>query len=226
MSAKPQSPWLDDWLDLRLVDAPAEEIVAAGANGEFEAEGRLVVEHKTQVFGFSGCPTHDIGLRSICREWWHDVDHGVRFLQGAILQKSLDSRTETFTRIRVKRVDVIRLWGPDAIPGARPAAAPIAAPAPVLIASKAALAVRRAGAPTAADWAELEVALEREIEKVGPPHKGAEKGWRTKADVARWIVVRTGDDEPGPSALKENVTKMLNRIRAKRKTAGKSETWL
>jgi hypothetical protein len=60
------------------------------------------------------------------------------------------------------------------------------------------------------------VALEREIDKVGFPYENHEPGWRTIADVVRWIEVRPKDDEPGKTALKDNVGAMLKRIKAKK----------
>ena len=73
------------------------------------------------------------------------------------------------------------------------------------------------GAPQAADWPAIEEALSREIESVGFPDRNAEPGWRTQADVIRWVEERTGNAEPGRTALKDNVSKMLRRIRDGRK---------
>jgi hypothetical protein len=64
--------------------------------------------------------------------------------------------------------------------------------------------------------ASLEEELAREIEAVGFPNENAEDGWRTVADVVRWVEARVGEWEPGKTALKDNVTKMLERIRAAR----------
>jgi hypothetical protein len=75
------------------------------------------------------------------------------------------------------------------------------------------------GRPPAADWPALEEALEREIGCVGFPAKQGAPGWRTLADVVRWIEPLLGNDEPGKTALKQNVKKMLDRIRL-----GKLET--
>jgi hypothetical protein len=66
------------------------------------------------------------------------------------------------------------------------------------------------GAPPAADWPEIEKALEEEIRLVGFPSKDGPKGWRSKADVVRWVEEKlSNDEEPGKTALKENVNRML-----------------
>jgi hypothetical protein len=74
----------------------------------------------------------------------------------------------------------------------------------------------RSGRPPAADWPALEEALEREIDAVGFPERNGEPGWSRIADVLRWLELRTGKDNPGKTALKENAKKMLDRIRAKK----------
>jgi hypothetical protein len=73
----------------------------------------------------------------------------------------------------------------------------------------------RGGRPPAADWPAIEEALEHEIAAVGFPHENAEEGWRTNADVVKWVEARLGESEPGKTALKDNVGKMLVRIRAR-----------
>jgi len=78
----------------------------------------------------------------------------------------------------------------------------------------------KGGRPPAADWPAIEEELEREIAAVGFPHRNAEEGWRTIADVVKWIEPRLGKSEPSKTALKENVSKMIEPIRARR--AGKS----
>jgi hypothetical protein len=72
------------------------------------------------------------------------------------------------------------------------------------------------GRPPAADWLEIEKAVEAEIEKVGFPTRDGVPGWRYKADVVRFITPLLGTDEPGETALKKNVAAMLERIKAKR----------
>ena len=67
---------------------------------------------------------------------------------------------------------------------------------------------RRGGRPPAADWSELEVALNREIDHVGLPSRDGAPEWRTQADVIRWLEPKLGKDEPGKTALKENVRLM------------------
>jgi len=69
---------------------------------------------------------------------------------------------------------------------------------------------RPGGAPPAADWSAQ--ALRREIKAVGFPNRNAEPGWRTQADVIRWLEPLLGDAEPGITALKTNVKAMLDRI--------------
>jgi hypothetical protein len=69
------------------------------------------------------------------------------------------------------------------------------------------------GRPPAADWRALEEALSREIAEVGFPNRDGEPGWQKPADVIRWVEERTGDYEPGKTALKTNVKAMLDRIR-------------
>jgi hypothetical protein len=70
--------------------------------------------------------------------------------------------------------------------------------------------------PPAADWDALEVALEREIDAVGFPSKYGPPGWQSNADVVRWLEPYLGDYEPGKTALKDNVKRMLKNIRAKK----------
>ncbi len=73
----------------------------------------------------------------------------------------------------------------------------------------------KGGRPGAADWSALEEALCREIETVGLPERGGEPGWQTTADVIRWMEPKCGEYEPGKTALKENVSAMLGRARAR-----------
>ena len=68
---------------------------------------------------------------------------------------------------------------------------------------------RGAGALPAADWPAIEEALNQEIDAVGLPRRDGVPGWRTTADVISWVEKLTGTDEPGKSALKYHVAKML-----------------
>jgi hypothetical protein len=61
----------------------------------------------------------------------------------------------------------------------------------------------KGGRPFAADWPAIEEALEREINLVGFPNKGAGEGWRTAADVAQWVRGHLDDASPGPTAERE-----------------------
>jgi hypothetical protein len=70
------------------------------------------------------------------------------------------------------------------------------------------------GRPPAADWMEIQKALEREIELVGFPERSGAPGWRSQADVIQFIRPMLGDDEPSITALKENTKAMLERIKA------------
>lgn len=72
------------------------------------------------------------------------------------------------------------------------------------------------GRPPAADWFEIEKRVAAEIEKVGFPSRDGVPGWRYKADVVRFIRPLLGDDEPGETALKENVAAMLERLQSKK----------
>jgi hypothetical protein len=74
------------------------------------------------------------------------------------------------------------------------------------------------GRPPAADWTAIEEALEREIREVGFPGPEHEPGWRTQADVVRWVEQICGNAEPGKTTLKDNTKSMLERIKVK--TAG------
>lgn len=66
-----------------------------------------------------------------------------------------------------------------------------------------------------ADWPEYERLLRSEILQVGYPMKTGAPGWRTIADVCRWIAERLADDEnPGPTTIRENVRVMLARIKS------------
>jgi hypothetical protein len=69
----------------------------------------------------------------------------------------------------------------------------------------------KGGRPPAADWSAIEEALNKEIDLVGLPCKHGSPDWRTLADVIRWVEKLTGTDEPGKSALKDNVAKMLRK---------------
>jgi hypothetical protein len=71
------------------------------------------------------------------------------------------------------------------------------------------------GRPPAADWGEIEKALEREIKTVGFPDRSGAPGWRFQADVIKFIEPLLGEDEPGKTALKENVKAMLDRIKSR-----------
>jgi hypothetical protein len=77
---------------------------------------------------------------------------------------------------------------------------------------------RKGGRPPAADWVALEVALNEEIDLVGLPRRDGVPGWRTIADAVKWIEKRTGDDNPGKTALKENVGAMIRRATTARKS--------
>jgi hypothetical protein len=74
----------------------------------------------------------------------------------------------------------------------------------------------RGGKPPAADWPALQEALEREIDLVGLPRKDGPPGWRTTADVVHWLEERTGEDNPGKTALKDNAKRMLENIRERK----------
>jgi hypothetical protein len=67
------------------------------------------------------------------------------------------------------------------------------------------------GRPPAADWPAIEEALNEEIDAAGLPRRDGVPGWRTTADIVKWVAARTDGDEPGKSALKDNVAKMLKR---------------
>lgn len=73
------------------------------------------------------------------------------------------------------------------------------------------------GRSLAADWPEYEKALRAEIALVGLPTKAGTAGWRTQADVCRWIEGRLADDEnPSPTTIKDNVRSMLSSIKAEK----------
>jgi hypothetical protein len=69
------------------------------------------------------------------------------------------------------------------------------------------------GRPFAADWLAIRERVKDEIKLVGFPDKKGTPGWRSQADVVRFIEELTGDDNPGKTALKENAKKMLADIR-------------
>jgi hypothetical protein len=69
--------------------------------------------------------------------------------------------------------------------------------------------IARGGRPPAADWAEIKKAYREEVEKVGLPNIDHESGWRTQADVERWIAAHTGEYEPGKTALRENTKRIM-----------------
>jgi hypothetical protein len=71
----------------------------------------------------------------------------------------------------------------------------------------------KGGAPPAADWPAIEERLAQEIADVGFPHRGGAPGWRFAADVERYVEGLTGDAEPGRSAVKANVRRMLSNIK-------------
>lgn len=73
------------------------------------------------------------------------------------------------------------------------------------------------GRSTAADWPAIEQALECEINLVGFPDRAGAPGWQYKADVIRFVRPLLDDDsEPAEQTLKENVSRMLERIRARK----------
>ena len=74
--------------------------------------------------------------------------------------------------------------------------------------------IARGGRPPAADWAELKKAYRQEVELVGPPSRDHEPGWQSQADVERWIAARTGEFEPGKTALKVNTKRIMNEVEA------------
>ena len=74
----------------------------------------------------------------------------------------------------------------------------------------------KGGRPAAADWPEIRKALWRELDLVGPPHKDGPPGWQYYSDVERWVLERTGDCEPGKTALKENTKRMVDDWRKKK----------
>jgi hypothetical protein len=70
---------------------------------------------------------------------------------------------------------------------------------------------RKGGRPPAADWDEIEKALNKEIDLVGLPLPNGVPGWRTITDAIKWVEELTGKDTPGKTALKENVGAMIQR---------------
>jgi hypothetical protein len=68
----------------------------------------------------------------------------------------------------------------------------------------------KGGRPAAADWSEIQKALWDELDLVGPPRRDGPPGWQSYADVERWVMERTGDREPGKTALKENTKRMID----------------
>jgi hypothetical protein len=84
------------------------------------------------------------------------------------------------------------------------------------------LAAKKMGRPIAADWPAIKEKLKAEIEAVGFPDKNGAPGWRTKADVVRFIYPLLGDDEPGRTSLSTNATRMLAELREE--MAEKSES--
>jgi hypothetical protein len=84
------------------------------------------------------------------------------------------------------------------------------------------LAAKKMGRPPAADWPAIKVRLKAEIEAVGFPDNNGAPGWRTKADVVKFIEPLLGEDEPGRTSLFANVTRMLAELREE--MAEKSES--
>jgi hypothetical protein len=71
---------------------------------------------------------------------------------------------------------------------------------------------RSGGRPPSADWSAHEEAYNREVDAVGLPTKDGVPGWRSQADVIRWLEPRLADDEnPGKTSLKKRVGEMMLR---------------
>jgi hypothetical protein len=68
------------------------------------------------------------------------------------------------------------------------------------------------GRPFAADWAALEERVRAEIDIVGFPDRNGAPGWQKQADVVKFLEPHCGHYEPGKSALKDNVKRMLKKI--------------
>jgi hypothetical protein len=77
----------------------------------------------------------------------------------------------------------------------------------------------KGGRPPAADWSAIRERLWRELDLVGLPRKDGPPGWRSMADVERYVEKLTGADEPGRTALKDNTKKMVEDWRKKEEKA-------
>lgn len=78
------------------------------------------------------------------------------------------------------------------------------------------------GRPIAADWSEIEKALEAEIDVVGFPEKNGTEGWRSQADVEKWISSKLGKSEPASSTVRAHVSSMLRDIAARKARIAKN----
>jgi hypothetical protein len=72
------------------------------------------------------------------------------------------------------------------------------------------------GRPEGCDWPAVRDALFARLDELGPPHPQNGEGWRTKADVARWVQGlpegggTTVGDHAGFDTIRKRVGEMLN----------------
>ncbi|MGD0183778.1 MAG: hypothetical protein ABSC25_00845 [Roseiarcus sp.] len=172
----------------------ARGVVAAFANGEFDAlrepDPIVAVDPLTMEVTVLTKAAAAHGLEWFTTSRLHDV----RNIDISIITGCLQVRPAAVAEFAKRRGFAPPSWWTDGEAGTK----------------------NKGGAPPAADWSAIQDSLEVEIDLVGFPRRDGSPGWRFKADVIRWVEKLTGDDEPGKTALKDNVSRMLDNIRQKK----------
>jgi hypothetical protein len=72
----------------------------------------------------------------------------------------------------------------------------------------------RGGRPPAADWEAIGRLFELKVDDLGPPQADNVKGWRTQADVERWVGEQlvSRDENATSSTVRKHVRVMLGRL--------------
>jgi hypothetical protein len=70
------------------------------------------------------------------------------------------------------------------------------------------------GRPSEVDWDAIEAVFQLRIGELGLPDRDNEKGWRTKADVIRWVrrLLADRNESAADSTIRDHLGSMLKRL--------------